>query len=256
MSFLKNNAYWIVAVVIGLGISVVMLSQRGDRESVSPPSKAIETHKQPEAISHPTRQTGEAYTYPAARPLQRPDSITDPEVKAAWDLVESLKTNIWDYGGQPTPRATELIDTLMPPPDRFRGETAHDDVEVTLELLSELSGFRDPRAAVVFATYAGEGIVSGHSLKQALVEIGPPAIPYMLPYIEPPYNRFEKNPLEIIHALGPIGVQHREELEGVIKHIIIPKLEAFIEAEHTMLMFLPLKYACESLSMLEKEESK
>ena len=118
-----------------------------------------------------------------------------------------------------------------------------------MEMLSELSQYRDPRAAEVFATYAGEGIIGGHAMADALVEIGVPAVPYLIPYIDPPYDVYV--PAEAAIALGRIGAQHREELGGVVEHIIIPKLEAFMKS-NAPLMSLPQQYAYKSLEMLKK----
>ena len=183
--------------------------------------------------------------------IQIPEGITDPDVVAAWKRLDYISQNIWAFGSVPSPRAEELIDELMPPPDGFKGEHGHDDLEATLDLLSELQQFRDPRAAEVFATYSGEGIVGGNAMNEALVEIGVPSVPYLIPYIDPPYDRFVKSPVAAAFALGHIGAQHREELEGVIEHIIIPKLEAFMKSD-APLMSLPQQYAYESLTMLKK----
>ncbi len=51
--------------------------------------------------------------------VQIPEGITDPEVKAAWERLDYIANNIWEWGGVPSARAVELIDMLMPPPDRF-----------------------------------------------------------------------------------------------------------------------------------------
>jgi len=103
-------------------------------------------------------------------------------------------------------------------PDAFKSENAHNDSELTLELPSELKQYRDPCAAVVFATYSGEGTMGETAMNESLVEIGSPAIPY-------------KRPDAAAKVLGLIGAQHREDLERVIKHILIPKLEAVNKTE-------------------------
>ena len=184
--------------------------------------------------------------------IQIPDGITDPEVKKAWERLDYIANNIWEWGGVPSARAEELIAELMPPPTGFFGEEGHHELEGTLDLLSELKQFRDPRAAEVFATYAGEGIVGGNAMDEALVEIGVPAVPYLIPYIEPPYDMFVKTPTEAAAALGRIGTQHRDELEGVIVHIIIAKLEAFVNAKTTTLMIVAKMEASKSLEMLKQ----
>lgn len=184
--------------------------------------------------------------------IQIPDGITDPEVKAAWERLEYIANNIWDFGGVPSDRATELIDALMPPPSGFEGEEGHHEMEGLMDMLSELSQYRDPRAAEVFATYTGEGIIGGEAMDMALVEIGVVAVPYLIQYIEPPYNIFVKRPSAAAFALGHIGVKHREELAGVIKHIIIPKLEVFVKTPAEGPAMLAKMYASQSLEMLRK----
>lgn len=183
--------------------------------------------------------------------IQIPDGITDPEVKAAWKRLDYIANNIWEWGGVPSARAEELIVELMPPPTGFFGEEGHHELEGTLDLLSELKQFRDPRAAEVFATYAGEGIVGGNAMNEALVEIGVPSVPFLIPYIEPPYDRLVKNPTSAAFALGHIGAKHRDELEGVIEHIIIPKLEALMKSNAPLMSFPQMK-ASKSLKMLKK----
>ena len=46
-----------------------------------------------------------------------PEGITDPDVLAAWERVDYIAKNIWEWGGVPSQRTEELIAQLMPPPD-------------------------------------------------------------------------------------------------------------------------------------------
>ncbi len=159
-----------------------------------------------------------------------PEDLTDPDVKAAWERLEYIANNIWEWGGVPSHRAVELIAQLMPPPDRFSGPSGHSDAEETINLLGELAWSGDPRAAEVVATYLCEGRVGGRGPKNALVEMGVPAVPYLVPYM----LDMERRPLlrsRAIEVLGQIAVRHREELGGIVEHIIIPRLEAILSEE-------------------------
>ncbi|RKU28213.1 hypothetical protein C6497_09510 [Candidatus Poribacteria bacterium] len=159
-----------------------------------------------------------------------PEGITDPEVKKAWERVEYIAKNIWEWGGEPSHRVVELIDELMPAPDGFSGPSGHRDLEETIDLLGELAWSGDPRAAQVIATYLCEGRVGGNDPVNAMVEIGPPAVPYFVPYM----LDMEWDPLlrsRALEVLGRIAERHREELEGIVDYIIIPRMEAILSEE-------------------------
>ena len=158
-----------------------------------------------------------------------PEGITDPDVLAAWERVEYIANNIWEWGGVPSQRTEELIAQLMPPPDGFSGPTGHSDAEETIDLLGSLDR-NDPRSAEVMATYLCEGLVGGRGPKNALVKMGVPAVPYLIPYM----LDMELMPLlrsRAIEVLGQIAEKHREDLGGIVEHIIIPRLEAVLSEE-------------------------
>lgn len=162
--------------------------------------------------------------------IQIPDGITDPEVIKAWERLDYIANNIWEWGGVPSDRAVELIGILMPPPDGFSGPTGHRDGEETMDLLIELDLLGDPRAAEVIAKYMCDGIIGGRSIKSMLVEMGVPAVPYLVPYMLDE----TRSPLlrsRAIEVLGRIAEKHRKDLEGVVEHIIIPRLEAILSEE-------------------------
>ncbi len=178
--------------------------------------------------------------------VQIPEGITDPEVKAAWERLDYIANNIWEWGGVPSARAVELIDMLMPPPGRFSGPKAHDDAEDTINLLGELAWSGDPRAAEAVATYYCEGIIGGTDPRDALVAIGPPAVPYLIPYL------LDDNTAGAVGPLGEIAVKYREDLGGITEHIIIPRFEEIAAIENpTTQMVYPKILAQEALSRLK-----
>ena len=180
--------------------------------------------------------------------VQIPEGITDPDVLAAWERVDYIANNIWEWGGVPSNRAVQLIDQLMPPPDEFSGPSAHGDAEETINLLGELAWSGDPRAAEVVATYYCNGIIGGNDPIDALVEIGPPSVPYILHYL----NDDTSDPGGTVRALGEIAVKYREDLVGIVEHIIIPRLEeiAAIDDPPTRMVY-PKVLAQEALSRLK-----
>ena len=223
---MSKKTYWGLSVLIVLIIGTVLLFVKDQAEirqlerETAEVQKQLQQRKVPQG-EHPAQgHFHEDGTFHEGAPpdpiqtpsrdykltqIQIPEGITDPEVKKAWERVDYIANNIFAFGGVASSRAEELINELMPPPDGFKGEEAHDELEATLDLLSELAQFRDPRAAEVFATYAGEGIVGGEAMADALVEIGVPAVPYLIPYLEPPYDMLVKDPIEAAFALGHIG---------------------------------------------------
>ncbi len=162
--------------------------------------------------------------------IQIPDGITDPDVKAAWERLDYIANNIWEWGGVPSNRAVELIDILMPLPDGFSGPTGHRDGEEAINMLAELAWIGDPRAAEVIAKYNCEGLIGGLSIERMLIEMGVPAVPYLVSYMldETHMPALRSNS---IAALGPIAEKHRKDLGGIVEHIIIPRLEAILAEE-------------------------
>lgn len=158
-----------------------------------------------------------------------PEGITDPDVLAAWKRVDYIANNIWEWGGVPNAETPQLIAKLMPAPDGFSGPTGHSDAEETIDLLGSLDR-NDPRSIVVMATYLCEGLVGGLEPINALAEMGVPAVPYLLPYM----LDMERSPVlrtYPIDVLGRIGERHRADLDGIVEHIIIPRLETILSQE-------------------------
>lgn len=158
-----------------------------------------------------------------------PVDPNDDPVEAAYKRLEYIKNNPYAWGGVANPETPGLIAKLMPAPDGFSGPTAHSDVEETIDLLGSLDP-NDPRSAEVMATYLCEGRVGGRGPKNALVNMGVPAVPYLIPYM----LDMERSPLlrsRALEVLCRIGERHREDLDGIVEHIIIPRLEAILSQE-------------------------
>ena len=161
--------------------------------------------------------------------IQIPEGITDPEVQKAWERVDYIANNIWEWGGVPADRTVELVDQLMPPPDGFSGPSGHSDLEDTINLLGWLDT-NDPRSAEVLATYLCEGRVGGNGPVDMLVDVGVPAVPYLIPYM----LDMELSPVlrsRALEILGRIAENHRDELGGIVDYIIIPRMNAILSEE-------------------------
>ena len=146
----------------------------------------------------------------------------DDPVKAAYKRLEYIKNNPYAWGGVHSERATELIAILMPPPQEFD----HGEGEVLLDLMYELSWEGDPRAAEVLIANACDGYIGTWS--DELVEIGPPAVPYILPYLEREDTKGSDRIFidsAVTDSLSRIGARYRDDLGGIVDHIIIPKLK-------------------------------
>ena len=182
----------------------------------------------PEPVEAPPADVTVSRDYTPVK-VQIPEGITDPDVLAAWERVEYIANNIWEWGGVPSPETSALIAQLMPPPDGFSGPTGHSDAEETIDMLGQLDR-NDPRSAEVMAAYFCEGRVGGLGPIYALAEMGPPVVPYLLNYL---FSNPEDEVLMMlisnpISALGEIAVKHREDIPGIVDHIIIPKFEELV----------------------------
>jgi hypothetical protein len=157
------------------------------------------------------------------------DPSEDP-VEAAYKRLEYIKNNPYAWGGVHSERATELIAQLMPLPEIID----HDHGDEVSELMYELTQQGDPRAAEVFAApmSATEGYMGGNLTVNALVEIGPPAVPYILPHLEKGVIKGGVMSIDIFRSLSRIAAAHRGDLGGIVDHIIIPKLEVIAADEN------------------------
>ena len=187
-----------------------------------------ETHETPNGTI-PTQPPVAASRDYTPTVVQIPEGITDLDVLAAWKRVDYIANNLWEWGGVANAETPELIAKLMPAPDGFSGPTGHSDAEETIDLLGSLDR-NDPRSIVVMATYLCEGRVGGRGPKNALVEMGVPAVPYLIPYM----LDMERSPVlrsRALEVLCQIAERHRADLDGIVEHIIIPRLETILSQE-------------------------
>lgn len=171
----------------------------------------------------------EAVTKPV---FPKVDPNEDP-VKAAYKRLEYIKNNPYAWGGVHSPRATELIAALMTASGPIR-LIDHNHGEVVIELIEELTEQGDPRGAEVLIAHMCDGDTLGPSMTDALEEIGPPAMPYILPYLEKVITHQDKEMMSIgmFDALGRIGARYSDDLGGIVQHIIIPKLQVIAADEN------------------------
>lgn len=180
----------------------------------------------------------EAHAPPAVPNTAPPGVATTPDfpsvdpnedpVEAAYKRLEYIKNNPYAWGGVHSERATELIAQLMPP----TVANDHNDGEQILGQIEELIAQNDPRAGKVLITNMCEAIFIYAPAVDALKQIGPPAIPYILHYLEKGVAEGGTMSIVIFEVLADIGLRYRSDLGGIVDHIIIPKLEV-IAADNT-----------------------
>ena len=148
----------------------------------------------------------------------------DPVAKA-WAKLDEIADNPFGWGGNADPRTAGLVQQLMPPIMYFESE-AH--AEEILGLLDKLARLQDPRAIETLVVNMCEGPGSSRLVLETLGSMGPPVVPYLLPYLD---EEDESSMGVFIAAkiLGQTGVQHRADLDGIVEHIILPKLEKQLE---------------------------
>ncbi len=191
------------------------------------------------------------YTAPEGAVLKPDFPKVDPKedpVKAAYKRLEYIKNNPYAWGGVYSPRATELIDQLMPalvPIDHNHGDEM-------IEQIEELCEQNDPRAAEALIALMCEGGIIGRSMFDALDEIGPPAVPHILPYLEKGIAEGGYITLAVFESLGRISARYRSDLGGIVNHIIIPKLEVIIaDEDFERFGATTIRYARETLDLLQ-----
>ncbi len=203
-------------------------------------------------LRHVQRQTDEALetTTPATgtQPIQKSETppvetqpseeqetdtsnvVPNDSVEMAWQRLDYISENIYEWGGIPSPKAPPLMEKLTP----VKMSADHAEAELRSDLLDELAVLRDPRSVEIIVKSMCEGGIWGTSLEEALIAIGPPAVPYLIPYLDTEARRADV----AAEVLGYIGKQYGSELGGAVEHIILPKLRTLFtnvsdkESEH------------------------
>ncbi len=118
--------------------------------------------------------------------------------------------------GNISQKASRLIEMLLPVPE-FDNE---DHSENAILLLDELAELRDPRSAEVFVKYF---LYShwGRKQEEALIDIGVPAIPHLVDYLN---SNDSGREIVVSRLLGIITSQHKKELGDIVDEIIVPGL--------------------------------
>lgn len=191
------------------------------------------------------------YTAPDGAVLKPDFPVADPTedpVKAASTRLEYIKNNPYAWGGVHSERATELIAELMPP----RMSRDHADGDERQDLLAELTDQNDPRTGEVLIANMCEGSVGGTWLTDELVNIGPPAVPHILPYLEKGMEQGGYIRYSVFDSLARIGVRYRDNLGGIVDHIIIPKFETILaDEDFEHYGETTVRYAREALEQLQ-----
>ena len=208
-------------------------------------------HEPQETPAAPTVQ----YTAPRGA-VTKPDfpavAEGDDPVAAAYQRLAYIKNNPYAWGGVHSERATQLIAELLPtslPMD-------HAESEARELLIDELCEQNDPRAAEALIAIMCDGGTKGRVMFDTLEAIGPPAVPYILPYLQREDTKGSDwiyVSFAVFDPLNRIGVRHRADLGGILDHIIIPKLEEIAADENNeRYHYVTVRDAKESLSLLRR----
>ncbi len=252
---MNKKLYWGLGVLIILLIGAMvflLVKDRADRAEIRQLEKeleALQKRKEDQNASevskeeHPphlhfhedgTFHEGEHADEPKVKYTAPPGAVLKPDfppidpkddpVKAAYKRLEYIKNNPYAWGGVHSERATELIDLLMTASGPIR-VIDHEHGDQVIEQIEELCEQGDPRAAGVLIAHMCDGDTVGRVMIDTLVEIGPPAVLYILPYLEKFVAQGGTTSIGMFDALGRIGIRYRDDLDGIVQHIIIPKLK-------------------------------
>ena len=197
------------------------------RFSYLPQDNAAET---PEAVKRETdkfiEQSQALHTpEPVEKDEENPPASEEPAdpVAAAWARLEYISQNPQQWG-ELSPEATELIAQLTP----TRTISTEAEMEEVIGLLEKLGELQDPRSAEIFVNYFLEGGLWGKPMKKALIAIGSPSVPPLIPLLDA-----DRLLGRLIGAklLGIIGSEHHHELGGAMEYIIFPKLKKLVTSD-------------------------
>ncbi len=236
------------ASVVGLLVLAIFvylwLDTRKADEPAASPDETIQTPvaqpPTPEEISPPpVEDRGQAETTRVESPqspqraapaetVGEPNGDLDPVAKA-WAVVNGIKANLHEWGTF-SPEAEKLIEQLLPV-SKWKNPIPRDGderlMEDAIELLEKLMPYQDPRAAEVFVEHTIDGVGGGRTI-EAAIALGPASVPFLMPHFKRdyPYNAY---PADIF---VPIWQTHRELLDGIAKHIVIPELERSLKVDN------------------------
>ena len=168
----------------------------------------------------------------AVKPEGLEELSAEAPVAKAWAKLDELAENRFAWGGNTSPQTLGLIAQLTPTVEYFATEG---DAEVVGDLLDELARLRDPRSIETLIEYQCGGNILTGDVTQALIAMGPPVIPHLIPYLDSmgeseASTLFTDNAGTVgmhiaVKVLSQIGMQYRADLDGIVEHIILPKLE-------------------------------
>ena len=217
----------LLLIVIGGALYLRHVQQQTDREFA---------HTEETTTPAPETQPEEAADTPDPQTLQEQDTdtantpINDP-VEMAWQRLDYISENIYEWGGIPSPKAPPLMEKLTP----VRMSIDHSEAELRSEYLALLAPLRDPRSVEIIVKSMFEGGIRGRPLEEALVAIGPPSVPHLIPYLD--VEKSSTDALKVADILAPISAKYRGELGGAVEHIILPKfrqLEAYFADQNSI----------------------
>ena len=197
------------------------------RFSYLPQDNAAET---PEAVDRETdkfiEQSQALHTSaPSEQDKESPPVSEEPAepVTAVWARLEYISRNPQQWG-ELSLEATELIAQLIP----TRTISTEAEMEEVIGLLEKLGELQDPRSPEIFINYFLEGGLWGKPMKEALIAIGPPSVPLLIPLLDT--DRFLGR-LIAVKLLGIIGSEHHHELGSAVEYIILPKLKKLVTSD-------------------------
>lgn len=203
-------------------------------------TSAVETPEQLERKTSENIEHLETIHTPAEEGEEHSPLLADPAA-VAWERLKFISQNPQQWG-ELSSDATALMAKLSP----TRDPMTEGDTEEVIDLLAELGNLQDPRSAEIFVNYIRESGLWGKPMEEALIAIGPPSVPLLIPLLDA--NARPKGKLIASKLLGIIGSEHRHELDGAVEYIILPKLEKLATSDSKPLV---RQYASEAIARLK-----
>ena len=166
----------------------------------------------------------------AVKPEGLEELSAEVPVAKAWAKLDYIADNPFAWGGNADPRTAGLVQQLTPPVEYFESEAHGEEVG---DLLDELAYLRDPRSIETLVAYECGGNIGTAPVREALVALGPPTVPYLIPYLDEALKAKEDSMglYVVSDILGQIGAQRRADLGGIVEHIILPKFNLLLAKE-------------------------